>query len=137
MKNEIKLLREKTKMTQRQFANTFNIPLSTLRKWEQGESNPAPYLVKLISKLININNSDLQLIKSNTRDYYYDSINNIVYDSYSNGVKIKYDLNKINKHNICIYLDKLFDKYYIIQDSFNKDCEYDLKEDIIWNVRTK
>lgn len=137
MNNEIKLLREKTKMTQRQFANTFNIPLSTLRKWEQGESNPAPYLVKLISKLININNSDLQLIKSNTRDYYYDSINNIVYDSYSNGVKIKYDLNKINKHNICIYLDKLFDKYYIIQDSFNKDCEYDLKEDIIWNVRTK
>lgn len=137
MKNEIKLLREKTKMTQRQFANTFNIPLSTLRKWEQGESNPAPYLVKLISRLININNSDLQLIKSNTRDYYYDSINNIVYDSYSNGIKIKYDLNKINKHNICIYLDKLFDKYYIIQDSFNKDCEYDLKEDIIWNVRTK
>lgn len=137
MNNEIKLLREKTKMTQRQFANTFNIPLSTLRKWEQGESNPAPYLVKLISRLININNSDLQLIKSNTRDYYYDSINNIVYDSYSNGVKIKYDLNKINKHNICIYLDKLFDKYYIIQDSFNKDCEYDLKEDIIWNVRTK
>lgn len=137
MNNEIKLLREKTKMTQRQFANTFNIPLSTLRKWEQGESNPAPYLVKLISKLININNSDLQLIKSNTRDYYYDSINNIVYDSYSNGIKIKYDLNKINKHNICIYLDKLFDKYYIIQDSFNKDCEYDLKEDIIWNVRTK
>lgn len=137
MNNEIKLLREKTKMTQRQFANTFNIPLSTLRKWEQGESNPAPYLVKLISRLININNSDLQLIKSNTRDYYYDSINNIVYDSYSNGIKIKYDLNKINKHNICIYLDKLFDKYYIIQDSFNKDCEYDLKEDIIWNVRTK
>lgn len=137
MKNEIKLLREKTKMTQRQFANTFNIPLSTLKKWEQGESNPAPYLVKLISRLININNSDLQLIKSNTRDYYYDSINNIVYDSYSNGIKIKYDLNKINKHNICIYLDKLFDKYYIIQDSFNKDCEYDLKEDIIWNVRTK
>lgn len=135
MINDIKTLREKTKMSQSQFANAFEIPLSTLRKWEQGESNPAEYTLKLIAKAISIDNPDFELIKGNDRDYYYDPINNIVYDSLSNGVKIKHDLHTIKKQNLPIYLDKLFNDYYIIQDTFNDDCDYDLKEDIIWSVR--
>ena len=135
MKNEFKLLREKTKMSQKQFADVFEIPLSTLRKWEQGESNPPIYIYKMISKLINIDNPNLVLIKGNNRDYYYDQIDSCVYDNLSNCIKIKQDLSKIKKDNLPIYLDRLFDDFYIIQNSFDEDCIYDLKEDIIWSVR--
>ena len=135
MKNEFKLLREKTKMSQKQFADVFEIPLSTLRKWEQGESNPPTYIYKMISKLINIDNPNLVLIKGNNRDYYYDQIGSFVYDNLSNCIKIKQDLSKIKKDNLPIYLDRLFDDFYIIQNSFDEDCIYDLKEDIIWSVR--
>lgn len=135
MKNEFKLLREKTKMSQKQFADVFEIPLSTLRKWEQGESNPPTYIYKMISKLINIDNPNLVLIKGNNRDYYYDQIDSCVYDNLSNCIKIKQDLSKIKKDNLPIYLDRLFDDFYIIQNSFDEDCIYDLKEDIIWSVR--
>lgn len=135
MKNEFKLLREKTKMSQKQFADVFEIPLSTLRKWEQGESNPPTYIYKMISKLINIDNPNLVLIKGNNRDYYYDQIDSCVYDNLSNCIKIRQDLSKIKKDNLPIYLDRLFDDFYIIQNSFDEDCIYDLKEDIIWSVR--
>lgn len=33
-------IRKKSGLTQRDFANTFLIPLSTLRKWEQGQRVP-------------------------------------------------------------------------------------------------
>ena len=46
---EIKELRNKTGMSQREFASQYGIPLSTLRKWEQGEAKPAPYIVNLIA----------------------------------------------------------------------------------------
>ena len=122
-------------MSQKQFADVFEIPLSTLRKWEQGESNPPTYIYKMISKLINIDNPNLVLIKGNNRDYYYDQIDSCVYDNLSNCIKIKQDLSKIKKDNLPIYLDRLFDDFYIIQNSFDEDCIYDLKEDIIWSVR--
>ena len=41
----IKELRDKTGMTQRQFAERFRIPLGTYRDWEQGRAKtPAPVL---------------------------------------------------------------------------------------------
>jgi len=46
---DIKELRNKTGMSQREFAAQYGIPLSTLRKWEQGEAKPATYVVNLIS----------------------------------------------------------------------------------------
>ena len=44
----IKELRKRTKMTQKDFAEYFNIPVRTLQDWEHGRRNPADYLVELI-----------------------------------------------------------------------------------------
>ncbi len=37
---DVKAVREKTGLSQREFSATFRIPLSTLRKWEQHEREP-------------------------------------------------------------------------------------------------
>lgn len=45
---EILALRERLRLTQRQFANWFGFPLATLRHWERGNRRPAgPALVLL------------------------------------------------------------------------------------------
>jgi putative transcriptional regulator len=45
-------IRKKTKMTQKEFSQSFQIPLSTLRQWEQGKripQGPAQTLLKIIA----------------------------------------------------------------------------------------
>ena len=44
----IKELRLSTRMTQREFAGYFNIPLRTIENWETGKRNPPEYLIELI-----------------------------------------------------------------------------------------
>lgn len=46
--NDIKSLRKAAGMTQREFAEYFNIPLRTLQGWESGRFAPPPYLVPLL-----------------------------------------------------------------------------------------
>ena len=46
--NDIKSLRKTTGMTQREFAEYFNIPLRTLQGWESGRFAPPPYLIPLL-----------------------------------------------------------------------------------------
>ena len=44
-------IRKKTKMTQKKFAESFQIPIQTLRQWEQGQrvpQGPAQALLKII-----------------------------------------------------------------------------------------
>ena len=44
-------IRKQTKMTQKEFSESFSIPLSTLRQWEQGKrvpQGPAQALLKII-----------------------------------------------------------------------------------------
>ena len=52
MSFSMKELRDSTGLTQKAFAKMYGIPLSTLRKWEQGESSPAPYVVRLIARAL-------------------------------------------------------------------------------------
>jgi len=50
---DVAKIRKKTHMTQKNFAETFGIPLSTLRQWEQGQRvprGPAQALLKIIDK---------------------------------------------------------------------------------------
>ena len=47
----VKELRKKLDMTQREFANHFEIPLQNVQHWEQGFRNPPEYVEKLINKL--------------------------------------------------------------------------------------
>lgn len=45
---EIKELRKKKRMTQKEFGEYFGIPLRTIQKWEQHDSEPLTYLISLI-----------------------------------------------------------------------------------------
>jgi len=52
-------IRKQTNMTQKEFSESFSIPLSTLRQWEQGKripQGPAQALLKIIS-----HNADMAL----------------------------------------------------------------------------
>lgn len=44
----IKEMRTKTKMTQTQFGNYFNIPMRTIQNWETKKSNCPKYIEQLI-----------------------------------------------------------------------------------------
>lgn len=44
----IKEMRTKTKMTQTQFGNYFNIPMRTIQNWETKKSNCPIYIEELI-----------------------------------------------------------------------------------------
>lgn len=45
---EIKELRARTKLSQEKFAEKFNIPVHTLRKWEQGASTCPQHMIELL-----------------------------------------------------------------------------------------
>lgn len=133
----IKELRNSTGMTQKAFASQYGIPLSTLRKWEQGEASPPPYVVQLIARTLPVTNHSLKRLTAlDGRTYYYDSNKRSLSDVQGNTVLIEEDLDGVNEQNLQIYIQDLFDDFYEIQSRFNRDCAYDKKENILW-VRKK
>ena len=48
VKMKIEEIRKITRLSQRQFANRFGIPVGTLRNWEQGISSPPDYVFQMI-----------------------------------------------------------------------------------------
>ncbi|MBQ9015478.1 MAG: helix-turn-helix domain-containing protein [Firmicutes bacterium] len=133
MKSKIKDLRSSTGMTQKAFAKRFGIPLSTLRKWEQGESSPPKYVVELIAG--NLPASDENQITVSGKEgavYYYDRSRHLVEDARANCIHITEDLELVKEQNLGLYLDELFDAFYEIQEKFNRDCRFDQQEDILW-----
>lgn len=50
----IKELREKTGLSQSQFARYYDIPVKSLQKWEQGARVPPPYVEKLLMYAIRL-----------------------------------------------------------------------------------
>ena len=52
MKYAIRELRDKTGLTQKKFAETYGIPLSTLQKWEQAVMTPPDYVINLLARII-------------------------------------------------------------------------------------
>ena len=69
----IKELRENTGLTQKAFAAKYGIPLGTLRRWEQGESRPAPYILGMLSMLLPSPERYSEIIQTPDGDkYYYD-----------------------------------------------------------------
>ena len=130
---DIKELRESTGLTQKAFAEMYGIPISTLRKWEQGEASPAAYVVNLLARTLPSTNSSLQKITG--RDgvsYYYDKNQKLISDMRGNKIFIQEDLDGVKEQNLALYLKDLFDSFYEIQEKFNRDCKYDKEEDIIW-----
>lgn len=131
---DIKELRDYTGLSQKQFAEKFSIPISTLRKWEQGESRPAAYLIRLLSDLIPVDTKDLRKIVSRDgKNFYFNETAGIIYDSTGTGIKINTDLKGVKEENLPLYVQDLFESYYEILGKFDRDCEYDKKDDIIWS----
>ena len=48
----VKEIRTLTGLSQARFAEKYGIPKRTLEKWEQGETNPPVYLVKLLERAV-------------------------------------------------------------------------------------
>ena len=133
MYQNVKEIRESTGMSQKAFAELYEIPLSTLRNWEQGSNSPAPYVVGLLARTLPCVNSTLKEINGkNGRSYYYDMNQNCVLDIKGNRIYIQEKLEDIKEQNLVLYLDDLFERFYEIQDKFNRDCKYDKEEDIFW-----
>lgn len=130
----IKEIRYKTGLSQKEFSNLFNIPVSTLQKWEQGESSPSPYIVKLIANQLPLDIDSLYRIEDNNgKIYYYNREAGFLVDSIGTKIMIGEDLEGVNKKNLHLYVADLFESYYEIVDKFNRDCKLDKMEDIIWS----
>ena len=133
MYQNVKEIREATGMSQKAFAELYGIPLSTLRNWEQGSNSPAPYVLGLISRTLPYMNSTLKEIQGkNGHSYYYDKNQNCVLDIKGNRIYVKEKLEDIKTQNLALYLDDLFERFYEIQEKFDRDCKYDKEEDIFW-----
>lgn len=133
MSQNIKEMREATGMSQKAFANMYGIPIGTLRNWEQGSNSPAPYVVNLLARTLPNGNCTLKEINGkNGRTYYYDKNQRCLLDIQGNRIYIREDLDDIKEQNLVLYLDDLFERFYEIQDKFDRDCKYDKEEDILW-----
>jgi len=134
MLHYIKELRESTNLTQKDFADKYKIPLSTLRKWEQGESTPPQYVVMLIEDTLPCYKEKYEIfIGENGHKYYLDKQHKRVADSLGNWISYKEDIEGVIKENIAIYLEDLFNDFYIVQSRFNDDLKYDKVNKVKWS----
>ena len=131
MENIVKQLRKSTNKSQREFASTYNIPLSTLKKWEQNESKPAPYVLSLLSSSID-NEKILIEISDAEYSFYYDPVKKVIYNKKGDSIKIDYDILKIKKNNLLIYLEDIFDEYNHMKNEFILRCNFDKRENVEW-----
>lgn len=129
----IRELRDSTGTTQKEFAQLYHIPLSTLKKWEQGNASPPDYVLELIARSLPLTNRTLKQIGNGKDIYYIDTVGNTLSDRFGNRIPVKADLSKVKKQNLLIYIHDLFDSYYDILDRFERDCKYDQEEDILWS----
>lgn len=133
MYQNIKEIRQTTGLSQKVFAEMCGIPLSTLRNWEQGTNSPAPYIVNLLARTLPSINASLKKIEGkNGRFYYYDKNQKCILDVQGNKIYVQEDLTEIKEQNLALYIDELFERFYEIQEKFNRDCRFDKEEDILW-----
>lgn len=134
MSIQIRELRDRTGLSQSAFSKQYGIPLSTLRKWEQGEAEPADYLVKLLAQQIPSKNDRLETIIS--RDgtvFYFDKAAQTVSDACGNKIAVHDNLEGVKRQNLPLYIMDLFSAYYDAVEKFSSDCRYDRVEDFIWS----
>ncbi len=129
----IRDLRTATGMTQQAFAAHFGIPVSTLRKWEQGESTPPAYVITLLAKALPAADEKLRRLSGrNGKVLYYNREAGKVADAQGNEIMVTEDLDQVKAQNLAIYLDDLFHGFYELQASFDRDCRMDREEGILW-----
>lgn len=131
---DIKEMRDMTQLTQREFAAKFDIPIGTLRRWEYGESKPAPYIIKLIALQLPVDQRKMEQIKDEEGNiFFYNKEAGYLMDMQGTRINIKDELEEVKKQNLILYIKDLFEAYYEILDKFDRDCRLDKTEDIIWS----
>ncbi len=131
---DIKEMRDMTRLTQREFAAKFDIPIGTLRRWEYGESKPAPYIIKLIALQLPVDQGKMEQIKDEEGNiFFYNKEAGYLMDMQGTRINIKDELEEVKKQNLILYIKDLFEAYYEILDKFDRDCRLDKTEDIIWS----
>ena len=128
----IKEMRELAGQTQKEFAESFGIPLGTLRRWDYGESTPAPYVLKMIADQLPMKHTSMKKIESSEGTYYYDKTTGSIVDLRGTKIYINEDIDGVNEHNLVIYANALFESYYDAIGKFVRDCRLDKQEDILW-----
>ena len=133
MKYNVRELRDLTGLSQKAFAEEFQIPVSTLRKWEQGESSPPPYVIRLLASAIPAGQEGLEEIpyKDGT-SFFFDPVRGMVMDRLGNAVRVKDDLEGVSRPNLGLYLHNLFDDYDSVRKQFERECHFDRTESILW-----
>ena len=130
----IRELRDKTGLTQKAFSELYGIPVSTLRKWEQGESSPPDYVIRLLAKSLPQENQVIRKIQGkNGSVFYYNPGKQSVMDHLGNEIVVREDLHDVKEQNLILYLEDLFEDFYAIREKFNRDCYYDKQENINWS----
>lgn len=135
MKYAIRELRGKTGLTQKKFAETYGIPLSTLQKWEQAVMTPPDYVINLLARIIPGVDKNLTKIESKKTGhiYYYDKKKKTIKDSIGNEIAVEESIDGVKMSNLGLYADDLFEMLYEIQKRFNDDCRFDKTEDFIFS----
>lgn len=131
----IKDLRTLTGLSQSQFSQKYNIPIKTLQHWEGGYSDPAPYLLNLLEKDINLNTDIVTIEGCNKKErtmYYYNPVEKFVSDQDGNFISVEIDFSSTSKHNLGIFLDMLFEQYAKAKNNFLDNLQSSQKEQIEW-----
>lgn len=129
----IKELRESTNLSQIQFAKMFHIPVSTLRKWEQNESNPPDYVVRFLENALPRSNKSYKVyLGKKGQKFYLDEKNKRVSDDLGNWITFHHDIEGVMEKNIGIYIDELFEGFYKAVKDFDEALEYDSILKIEW-----
>ncbi|MCF0129662.1 MAG: helix-turn-helix domain-containing protein [Pseudobutyrivibrio sp.] len=128
----MKELRNLTGLSQEAFAREYRIPLSTLRKWEQGNASPAPYVLDMLAGIIPGADLTLEKIETEQGVFFYNSKKHTVTDQIGNSIRVSEDLSGVDKGNLRLYVTELYEGFYEIQNKFNRDCKYDKEEGITW-----
>lgn len=129
----IRELRQTTGLSQKEFSDMFHIPVSTLRKWEQNQSSPPSYVVRLIKNYLPASNKEYEIyFGSDGKKYYLDRQNNRVGDSLGNWIHFNESIDGVIQENISIYIEEFFAKYYEAIRRFDEDLKIDKMHHIRW-----
>ena len=73
---EIKKIRKKADLTQKEFAKSLNVSLASIQKWESGERIPTEQMCFYIKQKYNVGNSDAKVIKKDiSENFIFNNIN--------------------------------------------------------------
>ena len=93
MAMNVKEMRLATGLSQTAFSRAYRIPVSTLRKWEQGDASPAPYVLDLLAAAIPVFHSEYEKVSApDGTVYYHDPVRNIFMDALGNTVSAFVDI---------------------------------------------